>query len=208
MKDWILKGLIEEDRGLSLACYSHQTLGSHEMRAANSPPWRDQPMKFALTALVTIFTTFSTSAVPDDCVNHHLRPHRTLQGGQGSSHFRFNQTCIHLLSPPVDSTCNFTLGLFINYCASGQQQSATPRASDSRPSGSRSRDASVTISADLPNLRTPSRLWPLVFLCAVSQSLGVWRPAIGLALALGLPEASASELVHHTRSPHCLLICP
>ena len=148
-------------------------------------------MKCALTALVTIFTTFSTSAVPDQYVNHHLRPHRTLQGGEGSSHFRINETGIHLLSPPVDSTCNFTLGLFINCCASGQQQSATPRASDSRPSGSRSPDAGVTIGADLRMLRTPLRLWPLAFLSAVSQSQGVWRPAIGLVLALGLPQTEA-----------------
>ena len=40
--------------------------------------------------------------------------------------------------------------------------------------------------------RTPLRLWSLAFLCAASQSQGVmWRPAIGLILALGLPQTEA-----------------
>ena len=50
---------------------------------------------------------------------------------------------------------------------------------------------SSTTSVDLMitnTVPTSLSLWPLVFLCAASQSLGVWRPAIGLLLVLGLPQ--------------------
>ena len=129
--------------------------------------------------LVSILTIFNTSAA--DQSNGHLRPHRVAsQDTQCSSHCMINnETCIIAFSP-MDSACNSIGGLFIN--SSGQQQSSAPHRF---AHGSRS-------AADLMMPRTPLRLWSLAFLCAASQSQGVmWRPAIGLILALGLPQTEA-----------------
>ena len=135
-------------------------------------------------ALVSIFTIFYTSAVPDQS-NGHLRPHRTSQDSQRSSHCMINNET-NITFSPMDSACSSIVGRFIN--SSGQQSSAP----HGYTRGSRSPDASVAISADLIMPRTPLRLWSLAFLCAVSQSQGViWRPAIGLVLALGLPQTEA-----------------
>ena len=56
--------------------------------------------------------------------------------------------------------------------------------------------STTSVGLNLPGMLTNTvptslSLWPLAFLCAASQSLGVRRPAIGLLLALGLSRTEA-----------------
>jgi hypothetical protein len=144
-----------------------------------------------LAVLVSLFTILRPSV---DCGikwlssnnDHlkHLSAHRTLPSSQGT-HLRVTETCASISSPPpVDSACNSTGKFVINPSSALRGFTC--------PSWSRSRGADVTISSDLIIHGTPPKMWSLVFLCAVSQTLSVWRPAIGLVLALGLPQTEAA----------------
>jgi len=146
-----------------------------------------------LAVLVSIFTVLRPSidcgfkwlSSDNDHLKDHLSAHRTLPISQRSPHLRVTETCASISSPPpVDSACNSTGKFVIN--------PSSALGGFTCPSWSRSRGADVTLSSDLIMPGTPLKMWSLVFLCAVSQTLSVWRPAIGLVLALGLPQTEAA----------------
>ena len=135
-----------------------------------------------LAVLVSIFTILKPSV---DCgIKWYRSAHHTLPSSQRSFHLMINETWASICSPPPEDSARSSTGRFVI-------NSSFALRGFTCPSWSRSRDAGVTISSELIMPGTSQRMWSLVLLCAVSQSQGISRPAIGLMLALGLPQTEA-----------------